>query len=93
MDLPMVRQHLAEAEEHVALGERHIARQAQIIEQLACAGHNTELAVDLLDNYRQLQVCHVAHRDRLLKSKRQLGLLHGLGLGTSKFEIPGGMGL
>ena len=67
MDLSMVRQHLAEAEEHVALGERHIARQVQIIDELARANQLTGLAFDLLDNYCQLQVCHIAHRDRIRK--------------------------
>ncbi|QOG23172.1 hypothetical protein [Bradyrhizobium sp. SEMIA] len=73
MDLPMVRQHLAEAEQHVALGERHIARQVEIIGELALAGHDTSLAVDLLDSYCQLQVCHVAHRDRILKELEAVG--------------------
>jgi hypothetical protein len=67
MDLPMVRQHLAEAEQHVALGERHIARQAQIIDELARAGRDTRLAFALFKNYCELQVCHLAHRDRVRK--------------------------
>ena len=63
-------QHLAEAEQHVALGERHIARQVQIIDELARAGHDLSLAFALLDNYCELQVCHLAHRDRM---RKQLG--------------------
>ncbi|WFU37586.1 hypothetical protein QA640_24240 [Bradyrhizobium sp. CB82] len=59
----LVRQHLAEAEQHVALGKRHIARQVEIIDELARAGHDTGLALDVLDSYRQLQVSHLAHRD------------------------------
>jgi hypothetical protein len=67
MDLPLARRHLAEGEEHVALGARHIARQVQIIDALARANQHTRLAFDLLDNYCQLQVCHIAHRDRIRK--------------------------
>lgn len=65
----MVRQHLAEA----ALGERHIVRQTRIIDELARAGHDTDLAVDLLDTYCQLRVCHLAHRDRILKELEAVG--------------------
>ena len=72
MDLPKVRQDLAEAEEHVALGERHNARQVQIIDKLARAGQHTGLAFDLLDNYCQLQVCHIAHRDRIRKKLEEV---------------------
>ncbi|UFW51142.1 MULTISPECIES: hypothetical protein [Bradyrhizobium] len=41
------RQYLAEAEQHVALGKRHIARQVEIIDELARADHDTGLALDL----------------------------------------------
>ena len=60
-----------EAEQHVALGERHIARQVQIIDELARADHSIHLAFDLLDTYCQLQVGHVAHRDRIRKQLEQ----------------------
>jgi hypothetical protein len=67
MDLQMTLAHLAEAERHVALGERHIARQIEIIHALAHAGHPTELAGNVLDTYRQLQTSHLEHRDLIRK--------------------------
>ena len=59
--------HFAEAEEFVALGGRHITRQVQIIDKFARAGQFTGSAFVLLDNDCQLQVCHIAHRDRIRK--------------------------
>jgi hypothetical protein len=67
MDRMMQLRHLVQAERHIALGERHIARQIEIIAELEQTGHSTQLAIDLLAIYRDLQLTHVAHRDHILK--------------------------
>lgn len=45
MELRLVRRHLAEAERHVALSDKHITRQLEIIEELERGGHPTSLAL------------------------------------------------
>jgi hypothetical protein len=59
MDRKVQLRHLVQAERHIALGERHIARQVEIIAGLEQVGHPTQLAIDLLATYRDLQVTHV----------------------------------
>jgi hypothetical protein len=56
------------AEEHVALGERHIERQRQIIRELEGDGHDVTNAMALLAQFEELQRVHVANRDRLKKN-------------------------
>ena len=51
MDLRLIRDHLVEAERHVALCDKHIARQVEIIELLERDGHSSVLARDLLHTY------------------------------------------
>jgi hypothetical protein len=46
MDLRIIREHLAEAESHLALSDRHIAWQIQIIDELERDGHPTALALE-----------------------------------------------
>jgi hypothetical protein len=65
MDLRMIREHLAEAERHVALSDKHIARQIEIIDHLARLGRSTDLALDVLATYRLLRASHVGHRDMI----------------------------
>ena len=67
MDLPTALAHLAEAEQHIALGERHIAHQIEIIDALGHSGHPTELATQVLDTYRELRITHLMHRDCIRK--------------------------
>ncbi|MGV7216976.1 hypothetical protein [Bradyrhizobium sp. UFLA05-112] len=69
----MTLAHLADAERHIALGERHIARQIEIIDVLGRGGHPTELATQVLDTYRELLITHLAHRDYIRKELEQLG--------------------
>jgi hypothetical protein len=59
--------HQQKAEEHVAQGERHIARQREIIAELEHDGHDVAAAAarDLLRQFEELQGLHIAHRDRL----------------------------
>jgi hypothetical protein len=49
----MVKWHLVEAEGHVALGERHITQQKEIVAQLELAGQTraATTARDLLQTY------------------------------------------
>ncbi len=43
MDLQLVRRRFAEAERHVALGEKHLVRQAEIVDEFERNGHPTDL--------------------------------------------------
>jgi hypothetical protein len=65
MDPLMIRDHLALSERHVALGQKHIARQIEIIAEIRRAGGDPGLALQLLDTFRDLQVTHIEHRDRM----------------------------
>ncbi|RWA94864.1 MAG: hypothetical protein EOQ32_10275 [Mesorhizobium sp.] len=57
-------------ERHVLLGDRHIERQREIVADFHHKGFRTDLAEDLLTLFEQMQLLHVAHRDRLLNSMR-----------------------
>lgn len=71
MDLRLIRAHLAHAERHVALSDKHIARQIEIIDGLERSECSTDLALDILATYRLLRASHVEHRDTIL---RELGM-------------------
>jgi hypothetical protein len=60
-------EHLALAEEQVALAAKHVACQREIIAELERDGHNTTKACALLAEFEELQAMHVAERDRLLR--------------------------
>jgi hypothetical protein len=57
---------LAMTDAHIALGERHVARQKEIIAELRLAGHSTALAETLLISFEQSLVSHIEHHDRIL---------------------------
>ena len=65
MNRTMLTEHLAQAEEHVALGNRHIVRQRELIAELARDGHDTAEAKTLLASFEEMQTLHLQHRDRL----------------------------
>jgi hypothetical protein len=67
MDRQQVRQHLALADEHGALGAKHVARQREIIAELHRDGHDTTTACALLAQFEEMPAMHVADRDRLLR--------------------------
>jgi len=71
MNNSLIEAHLVLAEEHVAQGERHIARQRELIELLSRGGHDTTAARKLLQSFADSQVMHVADRDRLLKEHEE----------------------
>jgi len=71
MDLQLIQAHLADAERHIALSNRHIARQIEIINELKRDGPSTDLALDLLAAYRALHASHLSHRDFIRKELEQ----------------------
>jgi hypothetical protein len=56
---------LERAEQHVALSERHISRQRELIAELERDGHDTQLAAELLSTLEESQAAHIADRNRL----------------------------
>ncbi|HZR75183.1 hypothetical protein [Bradyrhizobium sp.] len=71
MDRKMELDHLAIAEKAVVEGDRHIAREEQMIADLERGGHDTKLAFETLATLRRMQAAHIAHRDLLLKMLQQ----------------------
>jgi hypothetical protein len=65
MDRAELQQSLAEAERHVAVSARHIARQRKLIVELESRGEDATEAREVLDSLRQTQRLHVERRDRL----------------------------
>jgi len=65
MDRALWEQHLFLAERHVAAGERHVARQREIVAELERQGHDSGVAVRLLDSFEKLLAVHRKDRDRL----------------------------
>jgi hypothetical protein len=59
---------LVQAESDVALGAMHIARQERRVAELKRDGHDTSLAEDLLQTFRDCQVSHEDHR-KLIKEE------------------------
>jgi len=70
IDRKMLERHLRQAERHVAAGQQHISRQRELIAQLERDDHDTSAAKSLLAQFEELQMMHIAHRDRL---GRELG--------------------
>ena len=67
MNRQMVLDHLRLAVEHVAAGEKTIARQREVIAELERGGHNTKEARATLTQFLELQALHEADRKRLLQ--------------------------
>lgn len=61
----IIREHLSQAERHVALGAQHIREQKERIVEFERSGHDTAAARDLLRIFEEMQVLHIADRDRL----------------------------
>lgn len=72
MDRGMLERHLQQAEEHVALGRKHIARQLEIVAQLEGSGRDASMARALLATFQSTQETHEADRNRL---KQELAAL------------------
>jgi hypothetical protein len=65
MDLGTKLNHLAQARRHVAIGEDHIARQAELIDMLVRDGHDAGEARRLLARFIVLQAIHIDNCGRL----------------------------
>jgi hemerythrin len=50
-------------DDHIALGERHVSRQIELIAWLRSKGYPTEMAEELLTEFESTLVQHRAHRD------------------------------
>ena len=81
MDRALIISYLQAAEEQVANGDRQIARHCDLISTLERAGHDTTSAIALLRELKQMQVQHVAERDRL---RDELAVLSAAQLGNRK---------
>jgi hypothetical protein len=66
MDRGTLRQHLAQAQHHVAEAKRHVDRQEELIVQLERDGHDTSEAVKVLATMRATQALHEQNVARLL---------------------------
>lgn len=71
MDREMTLKHLDIARGHIARGEKHIARQRQIVDMLARGGHASSEAVSMLRQFEELQAEHVNRRDKLEEELKQ----------------------
>ena len=65
MDRAMLKDQLEMARSHVALGEKHLARQRELILELYRDGHDTRQARELLKQFEELQALHVSDCKRL----------------------------
>jgi hypothetical protein len=65
MEREMLQHHLKLAEEHVAQGMQHIAKQREIIAKLEMAGQDATTAKELLKTFEASQSQHLADRERL----------------------------
>ena len=65
MDRTLLLERIALAEENVAVGERSIFNQRQIVKELKRGGHDSAAAQDLLEQYLDIQLLHVADLERL----------------------------
>jgi hypothetical protein len=71
VDRAIIERHLAAAEEHVALGEKTIANQRRVLENLLRDGHDTAIAEKLLTAFLDTQDLHIADRNRLREELAQ----------------------
>jgi hypothetical protein len=71
MDQERIDRHLAEAEEHVASGDRLVFRQRAIVTYLAREGHDTSQAQSLLATFEETLRLHMADLDRLRRKQEE----------------------
>ncbi len=67
VDRAFILEHLAKAEEHVVLGQEHVAHQRQLAEQLEHDGHDATAARAPLSQFEGLLAMHIKDRDRLVR--------------------------
>lgn len=73
MPLTKLLEHLAQAKENVAAGERNIARQRDIIAELERDGHDVTEAKKLLARFEETQALQIAGLETI-KSELATGL-------------------
>ena len=61
----MLERHLAQAERHAAEGVDHVARQREIVAELANDGRDLRSAQALLAQFETMLAHHIAERDRI----------------------------
>jgi hypothetical protein len=72
LDMATEREHLAQAERHVAEGEARIARQAELVERLRGGGQDVAAAEALLTNLQQTLAIWKDHRAEILATIARL---------------------
>jgi hypothetical protein len=65
MDRTLTLARVAQAERHIAIGERTLAKQRAIIETLGRDGHDTTDASARLRGFEQTHAIHIGDRNRL----------------------------
>ena len=75
MDKEDISQRLALTEESIARGERHLAQQRKLIEDLRRDGHRTTEAEQPLQMLEDAQALHIVERDRLRATLAKLNEL------------------
>ena len=63
MDVATIQKHLDQVNGHVETGERHLARQKEIIASLS--GRDREMAEAILETFEQSQSMHLEHQESL----------------------------
>jgi hypothetical protein len=56
-------------DDHIALAERHVTRQEELVAFLKSRGHPSEMAEELLIEFQATLEQHRAHRDVMIHSK------------------------
>ena len=67
MERSTLERHLAMAETHISEGQRHVARQRELISKLIREGHHDMIpeAKQFLALLEEMQALHVADRDQV----------------------------
>ena len=86
MDRERLVLELQKAEEHVRQGESHLKSQRRVIAELKKDGHDTKTARSLYRTFEDLQLSHVANRDRLALELRHVDD-HAARIGLQK-DVP-----
>lgn len=73
MDRHMLLEHLAQAERHVAEGERLLAQQHLQVDGMERDGHDSSMARELLHTMERTQVLHLADRERIRRELEDEG--------------------
>jgi hypothetical protein len=73
MDRAALRQRLAETEEQIASGERHLNRQREIVAELERNGRPADHAKYLLAGFELLQAARRDVRNRLMNELGEIG--------------------